>query len=75
MEYCQKYSLHMTDQEIVQGLINRDETITQEFFFHKCQPSNCSGPPAIGNNLRHTASNDSVNDTTPVRMSEPSVLV
>lgn len=28
----------MTNQEIIHRLINRDETITQEFFFHKCQP-------------------------------------
>lgn len=28
----------MTNQEIIQGLINRDECITQEFFFRKCQP-------------------------------------
>ncbi|MBO4822873.1 MAG: sigma-70 family RNA polymerase sigma factor [Prevotella sp.] len=28
----------MTDQEIVQGLINRDNRITQDFFFVKCRP-------------------------------------
>ena len=28
----------MTDQEIIQGLINRDERITQDFFFRRCQP-------------------------------------
>ncbi|MTK53106.1 sigma-70 family RNA polymerase sigma factor [Paludibacter sp.] len=28
----------MTDQEIVQGLIDRNNTITQYFFFEKCQP-------------------------------------
>lgn len=28
----------MTDQEIIQGLIARDEKITQYFFFNKCQP-------------------------------------
>lgn len=28
----------MTDQEIIQGLIDRDEKITQDFFFHRCQP-------------------------------------
>ncbi len=28
----------MTDQEIIQGLINRDERITREFFFRRCQP-------------------------------------
>lgn len=28
----------MTDKEIVQGLINRDETVTREFFFTGCRP-------------------------------------
>ena len=28
----------MTDQEIIQGLIARDDKITQYFFFNKCQP-------------------------------------
>ena len=28
----------MTDQEIIQGLIERDERITREFFFRRCQP-------------------------------------
>ena len=28
----------MTDQEILQGLIARDEKITRYFFFNKCQP-------------------------------------
>ena len=28
----------MTDQEIIQGLIDRDERITREFFFRRCQP-------------------------------------
>lgn len=28
----------MTDREIVNGLINRDNEITEEFFFHDCQP-------------------------------------
>ena len=28
----------MTDQEIIQGLINRDDRITQDFFFRRCQP-------------------------------------
>ena len=28
----------MTDQEIIQGLIGRDERITQDFFFRRCQP-------------------------------------
>lgn len=28
----------MTDQEIIQGLIDRDEKITQDFFFRRCQP-------------------------------------
>ena len=28
----------MTDQEIIQGLINRDNRITQDFFFVKCRP-------------------------------------
>ena len=28
----------MTDQEIIQGLIDHDERITQDFFFRRCQP-------------------------------------
>lgn len=28
----------MTDQEIIQGLIDRNERITQDFFFQRCQP-------------------------------------
>ncbi|MBR4734533.1 MAG: sigma-70 family RNA polymerase sigma factor [Bacteroidales bacterium] len=28
----------MTDQEIIEGLIARDEHITQDFFFKRCQP-------------------------------------
>ena len=28
----------MTDQEIIQGLIERNERITREFFFRRCQP-------------------------------------
>ena len=28
----------MTDQEIIQGLIDRDARITQDFFFRRCQP-------------------------------------
>lgn len=28
----------MTDQEIIQGLINRDNRITDQFFFIKCRP-------------------------------------
>ena len=28
----------MTDQEIVKGLIERDENVTKEFFFVKCKP-------------------------------------
>ena len=28
----------MTDQEIIEGLIARDERITQDFFFKRCQP-------------------------------------
>lgn len=32
----------MTDQQIIQGLIERDNAITQEFFFERCQPLFCS---------------------------------
>lgn len=32
----------MTDQEIIQGLIVRDNRITEEFFFEKCRPLFCS---------------------------------
>ena len=28
----------MTDQQIIQGLIERDNAITQEFFFERCKP-------------------------------------
>ena len=28
----------MTDKEIIQGLINKDNNITQEFFFKQCKP-------------------------------------
>lgn len=28
----------MTDQEIVNALIERDGQVTQEFFFKKCEP-------------------------------------
>lgn len=28
----------MTDREIIQGLIARDNQVTQEFFFHSCRP-------------------------------------
>lgn len=31
----------MTDQEIIQGLIARDNRVTDEFFFHKCRPLFC----------------------------------
>lgn len=32
----------MTDKEIIQGLIGRDNKITKEFFFEKCRPLFCS---------------------------------
>ena len=32
----------MTDQEIIQGLIARDNRVTEEFFFDKCRPLFCS---------------------------------
>ena len=32
----------MTEQEIIQGLITRDNRITEEFFFVKCRPLFCS---------------------------------
>ena len=32
----------MTDQEIIQGLIARDNRVTTEFFFDKCRPLFCS---------------------------------
>ena len=32
----------MTDQEIIQGLIARDNRVTKEFFFDKCRPLFCS---------------------------------
>ena len=28
----------MTDQEIIKGLIERDECVTKDFFFVKCKP-------------------------------------
>lgn len=31
----------MTDQQIIQGLIARDNRVTDEFFFHKCRPLFC----------------------------------
>ena len=32
----------MTDQEIIQGLIARDNRVTEEFFFVKCRPLFCN---------------------------------
>lgn len=32
----------MTDQQIIQGLINKDNHITREFFFEQCKPLFCS---------------------------------
>lgn len=32
----------MTDQEIIQGLILKDERVTREFFFQKCRPLFCA---------------------------------
>ena len=32
----------MTDQEIIQGLIARDNWVTKEFFFGRCRPLFCS---------------------------------
>ena len=32
----------MTDQQIIQGLINRENRVTEEFFFVKCRPLFCS---------------------------------
>lgn len=32
----------MTDQQIIQGLIDKDNHITQEFFFEQCKPLFCS---------------------------------
>lgn len=32
----------MTDQEIIQGLIARDNQVTKDFFFDKCRPLFCS---------------------------------
>ena len=32
----------MTDQEIIQGLIDRDNRVTEDFFFVKCRPLFCS---------------------------------
>lgn len=31
----------MTDKEIIQGLIARDNRVTDEFFFQKCRPLFC----------------------------------
>lgn len=31
----------MTDQEIIKGLIDRDNRVTKEFFFDKCRPLFC----------------------------------
>lgn len=31
----------MTDQKIIQGLIERDNKVTEEFFFEKCRPLFC----------------------------------
>ena len=31
----------MTDQEIIQGLIPRDNRVTKEFFFDRCCPLFC----------------------------------
>lgn len=33
-----QYDSTMTDKEIIQGLIDRDEYITHDFFFRRCQP-------------------------------------
>lgn len=38
----QKTMQMMTDQEIIQGLIARDNHVTEEFFFRKCRPLFCS---------------------------------
>ena len=32
----------MTDQQIIQGLISRDNRVTEDFFFVKCRPLFCS---------------------------------
>lgn len=32
----------MTDQEIIQGLIERDDKVTKSFFFEKCRPLFCN---------------------------------
>lgn len=32
----------MTDREIIQGLIDRNNTVTEQFFFVKCHPLFCS---------------------------------
>lgn len=32
----------MTDKEIIEGLIARDNRVTEEFFFNKCRPLFCS---------------------------------
>ena len=32
----------MTDQQIIEGLINKDKHITEEFFFERCKPLFCS---------------------------------
>lgn len=37
-----KKEIKMTDQEIIRGLIARDNRVTKEFFFDKCRPLFCS---------------------------------
>lgn len=31
----------MTDQQIIQGLIDKDKQVTEEFFFERCKPLLC----------------------------------
>lgn len=39
MYFCiQDKRIAMTDQEIIKGLIARDNSVTKEFFFEKCRP-------------------------------------
>lgn len=38
MDYENDRERRMTDQEIIQGLIARDNRVTKEFFFDKCRP-------------------------------------
>ena len=40
----------MTDQEIILGLIARDNRVTDEFFFHKCRPLFCKIIDYVFNN-------------------------